>query len=271
MQKKTIGKIFKWIRILILVYIIIGIALFYLQEKLIFHPKKLDAGYVYKFPIPFQETNIDVSNEKVVGVVRFTVPDSIRKGVVLYFHGNRQNIERYAPFATNFTRNNYEVWMIDYPGYGKSTGPLTEAIMYSDGIELYKMARALFSKDSIIIYGKSLGCGVATKVASLKECKRVILETPYYSLDDVTSHFAPIYPVSLFSKYHFPVNEYIERIDAPITILHGSSDGVILFSQSRHLQKIKPGIELVRIEKGSHNDLNDFPLFHRTIDSLLQQ
>jgi alpha-beta hydrolase superfamily lysophospholipase len=59
--------------------------------------------------------------KKNLSIIQFTVPDSVRKGIVLYFHGNMKNIERYAPFATHFTRNKYEVWMMDYPGFGKST------------------------------------------------------------------------------------------------------------------------------------------------------
>ncbi len=106
--------------------------------------------------------------------------------------------------AVNFTRNKYEVWMMDYPGFGKSTGKLTEQIMYDDAATLYQMARARFSKDSIIIYGKSLGTGVASQLASVKDCKRLILETPYYSIEALMKHYAFIYPVSLMAKYHFP-------------------------------------------------------------------
>lgn len=270
MQKKTIGKIFKWIKIIAIIYVAIGLALFFLQEKLIFHPKKLSADHVYNFPGPFREINLAVTNEKVLGIVQFTVPDSVRKGVVLYFHGNRQNIERYAPFAKNFTSNNYEVWMIDYPGYGKSTGDRTEEIMYSDALLFYKMATAVFSKDSIIIYGKSLGTGVAAKLASIRDCKRLILETPFYSFDALINRFAFIYPAGPFTKFHFPINEYLERIAAPITIFHGTSDWVIPYHNASRLKKLlKPSDQFITIEGGSHNNLTDFPLFHQKLDSLL--
>jgi alpha-beta hydrolase superfamily lysophospholipase len=271
MQKSSVKRIGKWVKIILVIYIVCGIALYFLQEKFLFHPEKLPEDHVFSFSIPFKEINLAVNNEKNISIVQFTVPDSVCKGVVLYFHGNRKNIERYAPFASNFTKNNYEVWMMDYPGFGKSTGERTEQIIYDDAKELYKMARARFSKDSLIIYGKSIGTGIASQLASVKDCKRLILETPYYSIEALFNRFAFIYPVSLMSNYHFPTHQYFEKIDAPITIFHGTDDGVVPYSNAKRLIKLaKPGAELITIEKGEHNNLNDFPLFHQKLDSVLQ-
>ena len=270
MQKKTRKKIWKWVRILLIIYIIAGITLYFLQEKILFHPEKLPANHAFNFSIPFKEINLAVTNERNLSIVQFTVPDSVCQGVVLYFHGNRRNIERYVPFASNFTKNNYEVWMMDYPGFGKSTGERTEDIMYEDAKELYKMARARFAKDSIIIYGKSLGTGIASFLASVKDCKRLMLEAPYYSIDALAAHYLPFYPVSWMCKYHFPTYGYFEKVDAPISIFHGTHDEVIPYSQSKRLIKIaKPGAELITIEDGTHNNLNSYPLFHQKLDSLL--
>ena len=240
------------------------------RKKYYFIPLQLADTHPFNFPRPFKEINLPVNAEKNLSIVQFTVPDSVCKGVVLYFHGNRKNIERYAPFATNFTRNNYEVWMIDYPGFGKSTGKRTEQIMYDDAATLYKMARARFSKDSIIIYGKSIGTGVAAQLASIRDCKRVILETPYYSIDALMKHYAFMYPVSWLAKYHFPTYSYFKKIEVPITLFHGTKDEVIPYKQAQKLANENPGVELVTIEKGKHNNLNDSPVFHQHLDALLQ-
>lgn len=270
MQKPLRKKIYRWLAIVALLYVLGGIAFYFLQERFLFHPEKLPADHTFQFAAPFKEINLAINENKNLNIVQFTVPDSVCRGVVLYFHGNRKNIERYAPFAANFTRHQLEVWMIDYPGFGKSTGDRTEAIMYADAIEVYKMAAARFPRDSIIIYGKSLGTGVAAKLASMRDCKRLILETPYYSIDALLQHYAFLYPVSLLTTFHFPNGDYVQRIHAPITILHGSADEVVPFKQSLRLQKANPEIEVVRIEKGKHNNLNDFPLFHQKLDSLLR-
>jgi alpha-beta hydrolase superfamily lysophospholipase len=275
MQKITRKRAWKWLKIVLLVYVVIGVALYFLQEKFLFHPEKLEADHTFSFDIPFKEVNLTVDAEKNISIVQFTVPDSVCKGVVLYFHGNRENIERYAPHAGNFTKNNYEVWMIDYPGFGKTTGKRTEQTLYEDAMQLYKMARGRFSGDSIIIYGKSIGTGIASQLASVRSCKTLILETPYYSMDALMQHYAFIYPVSWMTNYHFPVYKYFEVIQAPITIFHGTRDEVIPFDESERLIKAYdevhgPKRELIAIEKGKHNDLNSFPLYHQKLDSLLK-
>ncbi len=269
-NKKRLRKFWKWFKIIALIYIMIGVALYFLQDKFIFHPKKLPADYEYKFDVPFRQIDLAVTEEKNLSIVQFTVPDSIRRGIVLYFHGNRENINRYAPFAKNFTRNNYEVWMIDYPGYGKSTGKRKEKILYEDALTFYKMAMARVAADSIIIYGKSLGTGIAAQLASVRDCKKLILETPYYSMDALAKHYFFIYPVGSMTKYGIPTYQYFDYINAPITIFHGTRDRVIPYKQAKKLATKKAGTELITIDKGRHNNLNDFPLFHQKLDSLLQ-
>lgn len=268
--KKKIRKFWKWFKIIALIYIMIGVALYFLQDKFIFHPKKLSADYIYSFDIPFRQIDLPVTATKNLSIVQFTVPDSIRKGIVLYFHGNRENINRYAPFAKNFTRNNYEVWMMDYPGYGKSTGKRKEKILYEDALTFYKMALSRMASEHIIIYGKSLGTGIAAQLASVRDCKKLILETPYYSMDALAKHYFFLYPVVPMSKFAMPTYKHFEYIKAPISIFHGTKDRVIPYKHAKKLAALKQGSELITIEKGRHNNLNDFPLYQQKIDSLLQ-
>jgi len=246
----------------------IGIALYFLQNLLVFHPQKLPADYQYKFDIPFRQLDIPVNNKKNLSIVQFTVADSIRKGIVLYFHGNRQNINRYAKYAPAFTRHGYEVWMIDYPGFGKSTGKRTEKILYEDALLMYKMAQAKEPLENIIIYGKSLGTGIAAQLASVRGCKRLILETPYYSMSALARHYFFMYPT--ITRFDLPTYSYFKFIEAPISLFHGTSDKVIPYQQAKWLVAEKQGTELITIEKGGHNNLTEFPLFRQKLDSLLK-
>ena len=270
MNKTRLKKIWKWFKIIALIYTITGIALFFLQDKFIFHPQKLSADYKYQFNIPFLEINLPVAIERNLSIVRFTVPDTIRKGIVLYFHGNTKNINHYAPFAPNFTRSGYEVWMIDYPGFGKSTGKREEQVLYNDALTLYKMAISNVSAEHIIIYGKSIGTCIAAQLASIRECKRLILETPYYSMDALAKHYFFMYPVMPMTKYSLPTYEYFEYINAPITIFHGTKDEVIPYKHAQWLTDKKKGTELITISNGRHNNLADFPLYQHKLDSVLQ-
>ena len=111
---------------------------------------------------------------------------------------------------------------------------------------------------------------MAAQLASVRDCKRVILETPYYSVDALMKHYAFIYPVSWMTKYHFPIFSYFKKIEVPITLLHGNKDEVIPYKEAVRLANENPGVELVTIDKGKHNNLNDFPAFHQRLDELLQ-
>lgn len=263
--------IFRWLKIIIIVYSSIGIALYYLQERFLFHPEKLSNAYVYEFKIPFEELNIPFNNTDTINMIKFFPADSVRRGVVVYFHGNRENIERYAKFASNFTKHGYEVWMEDYPGFGKSTGERTEKKLYEQALQIQQMAAGKYGKDSIILYGKSFGTGIASYVASGSDCKRLILETPYYSIPALFSCYAPIYPTAAMSTYKIPTYKFLQEVNYPVSIFHGTGDGVIPYRCAARLKTVlKPTDEFITIKNGTHQNLNDFPLFRQKLDSLLQ-
>lgn len=266
-NKKTL---FRWLKIIIILYCMLGSILYWLQEKLLFHPIPVSANSTYHFTQAFTEATITVDEQTKFNIVQFTVPDSLRKGIVLYFHGNRENVNHYAEFAINFTRNRYEVWMPDYPGFGKSTGTLSERGMYEEALQVYKLARTKYKPEQIIIYGKSVGNGVAAQLASIRDCKKLILETPYYSLTSLIRILFWMYPVDLLLHYKLPVREYLTKVTAPITIFHGTEDGVIPYRNASRLKEVlKPTDEFITIEGGSHNDLNGFALMQKKLDSLL--
>jgi hypothetical protein len=163
------------------------------------------------------------------------------------------------------------VLMIDYPGYGKSTGKLTEKKLYDWAMVAYKIAISRYPVEKIIIYGKSMGTGIAAQLASVRDCKRLILETPYYDFPSVINTYLPIYPVRLMLHYKLPTYEYIQTIQSPITIFHGTNDWTVRYKNSKRLKKfLKTGDELITIKGGSHNNLYTYPETVYKLDSLLQ-
>jgi len=263
--------IFRWIKVIVLIYSIIGILFYYLQDKIFFHPLPVPADSTYSFTAPYKEQNIPFNERSVINIIQFT-SDSLPKGVVLYFHGNRENIGRYAKHAPNFTKHGYELWMIDYPGFGKSTGDFTEQRLYDWALQLYKLARVRFAPDSIIIYGRSLGSGIAAQLASIRNCKALILETAYYDFPSIAKTWLPVYPLGRMVHFKIPTWQYLQNVIAPITIFHGSSDGVISYRNCKKLaQSLKPTDQFITIEGGSHNDLFKFPLTTQKLDSILNQ
>jgi alpha-beta hydrolase superfamily lysophospholipase len=264
------NKWLRWLKIFILVYCGVGIILYYLQEKILFHPEQLDSNYVFSFDQRFEEIKIPFNSTDTVSMIKFYPAGSIRKGVVLYFHGNKKNVEHYARFVPAFTSKGYEVWMPDYPGFGKSTGERTEQKLYTIAYEIQKMAAVKYPADSIIIYGKSLGTAIAAYIASVKPCRLLILETPYYSIPSLFGSYAFMYPASVMSNYKLPTYEFLSDVKAPVAIFHGTGDWVVPYRSGVRLKKmLKPSDVFIKIPKGSHNNLNESSIYRKSLDSLL--
>ncbi len=267
MNKK---RILKWLKITVLIYVLGGIALYFLQDFILFHPVTLKRDHRFNVPVPHQDISIAVNDRDTINLVDCASTDSVTRGVVLYFHGNKRNISWYAKYIPYFTRHGYQVLMIDYPGYGKSTGKLTEKKLYEWALHVYRIAIRRFAADSIIIYGKSMGTGIAAYLASKRDCKQLILETPYYDFPSVMRHYLPIYPVGWMLKYQMPTHRYLSNVNVPITIFHGTSDWTVPYKNTKRLKKVlKPGDEIVTIEGGGHNNLYEYPQIVGKLDSLL--
>lgn len=256
----------------IIIYCLIGIGIYVLQDYVIFRPVKLAADYQYNFDIPFKEVNIAYNESTNINIIQFTPQDSLPKGIVLYFHGNRTNISWYKKFAPYFTKSGYEVWMIDYPGYGKSTGIFSEKLVNEWALLMYKLARTRLPANNIIIYGKSLGTGIASHLAALRNCRYLILETPYYSLPELIGFYMPVYPMNRILQYRFPTFENLPQVTDPVILIHGTNDWTVPYRNSVKLSPfLKPGDRLITVPGGNHVNLYDYPVVPGTIDSLLKR
>jgi pimeloyl-ACP methyl ester carboxylesterase len=162
--------------------------------------------------------------------------------------------------------------MMDYPGFGKSTGEFSEQTIYDWSILAYKLCRNYFPPASIIIFGKSMGTGIAAYLASVRDTRRLILETPYYSFPSIMAQYAPIYPMNQMVHFKIPSYQYLQKVTAPMTIFHGTHDGVIRYNNASSLGAfLKKGDEFITIDGGGHNDLHDFKTFQLKLDSVLNR
>lgn len=254
----------------LIVYLALGLLIHQLQDRILFQPVELASHDQFDFSLPHEDMLIPLNEEDSLHIVRFVPTTSSVKGVALYFHGNKKHIGWYARFMPGFTKHGYEVLMIDYPGYGKSRGKLTEQKLYDWAKIAYQIARKRYEADRIIIYGKSMGTGIAAQLAATRDCKALVLETPYYDFPSVLTHYLPIYPIRSMLHYQLPTYQYLPNVTAPITILHGTNDWTVSYSNAKKLAPFfKSGDRLVTIEGGSHNDLYEFSQTQKTLDSLL--
>lgn len=268
MKKK---RIFFILNMAIIIYCSIGIALYYLQNKFLFHPVQLSGDHRFSFERPFKEIQIPVNKTDTISMIKFSPLGSIKKGLVVYYHGNRENVQHYEPYVSTFTDRGYEVWMPDYPGFGKSTGKLTEKKLYELAWLIQTMARSRISSDSIIIYGKSLGTGIAAYAATTSAYRFLILETPYYSIPELFNNYAFFYPIKMMAEYKIPTYEFISDVKSRVMIFHGTSDGVIPYRNARKLLPVlKAGDQFITIPKGKHNNLPESELYKNAMNSILQ-
>lgn len=267
-MRKKLRKVIYPILFIFTLYIISGLILSHNQKKFIFKPEKLPADYVYKLATPHKEFNLPLNDTNRINALLLEADTA--RGIIIYFHGNAGNITTHIKQTPLFIRHHYDILMMDYPGFGKSTGPDTEQDLYKDALFMYQLAKKYFVPDSIIIYGQSLGTAMASYVASRRDCKALILESPFYSMDALARHYFPIYSIKKLLDYHFPVYHFIQRTSAPVYIFHGTRDKVIPFSQSKRLASLLgDDDQFIPVPDANHNNLYTQPTYQHVMDSLL--
>jgi uncharacterized protein len=259
----------KIISSLILLYIVIGIGLFMSQGLFLFHNKIIHADTTLKITKPFIEHSINWLGNKNLSVVQMATSKPC-KGLVLYLHGNKNSVERYAPYTDVFTNNGYEVWMPDYPNFGKTTGLLSEENLYKAALIAYDSMVAARPNLPIIIYGKSLGTGLANYTATQRNCQQVILETPYYSIPTLFTDWVFIYPMQWLALYKIPSYQYYLNANKPTTIFHGTNDWVIPYRNAARFKTIlKPTDNFITVPNADHININKTDLYLNTMQSML--
>lgn len=249
-------------------YLLLTVLAFMLQEKLIFLPTQLEQEYVYTFEQNFEELFLTSKDGATLNALHFKVNNP--KGIILYFHGNAGDLSRWGEVTSYFKQYQYDVLVMDYRTYGKSRGELSEDALYQDAALFYDKAKELFSEDKINVYGRSLGTTFATYVASKGNPKSLVLETPFYSVMAVAKKRYWFLPVERMLKYGFPTYRYMEDVNCPVTIIHGTDDGIVPYEHGLRLYKTLPKnqINMVTIPGGSHNNLIEYAAYHDTIKSI---
>ena len=255
-------------------YIISGIAFlsviaYFFQEKFIFKPEKLKADFQFKYDAPFREYFFDVEPGVRINGLHFYRENA--KGLILYFHGNTRSIKGWARYAKDFYRFNYDVVLVDYRGFGKSTGKRSEKEMLSDMQFVYDKLKETYAEDHLIMYGRSMGSGFATKLASDNQPRYLILDAPYFSFIRVIERFLPILPLRLVLRFKLRTDLWLPKVKCHTYILHGTRDWLIPIRHSESLQKLNPQkVTLIRIIGGGHNNLPSFDEYHNFIRDILK-
>jgi len=259
--------VLEWIGIMAIIYFAICILAYYVQELFLFHPEKLELDFKYQFEYPFNEIFLDADDGAIINGLHFQLPKS--KGVVFYFKGNTRSIKGWGKYARDFLSKGYDFFVIDYRGFGKSTGKRTEKNIENDAQTAYKFLLRKYKESEIIIYGRSIGSGFAANLAASNYPKKLILDSPYYSLYHLTKIYLPFLPVASILNYHIRTYQYIQNVKCPIYIIHGTADKLIPFRHALKLSQLNKRTHLIRIKDGKHNNLPNFSQYHHTVYEIL--
>lgn len=261
-----------WLYITLLVlavYILISVLLYSLQDYFLFKPEKLPDDFQFHYENQVvEEYNLDTPDGGVINGLHFMVENP--KGIVLYLKGNSKSIKGWGKYAVDFTRHDFEVIMLDYRGFGKSKGRRTQKAIQRDLQMVYDKMKEHVSERYILLYGRSLGSGFATKLASKNHPRMLILDAPYYSLTKVTARYMPFMPLSLLIKYPLPTYKWIQYVKCPIHIIHGTQDRLIPFKSSIKLSQLNPkNTRLYAVIGGGHKNLNNFESYHKMLHEII--
>ena len=251
------------------VYILISVLLFVFQDFFLFKPEKLNKDFQFHYENQVtEEYNVETRDGAIINGLHFKAKDP--KGVVFYLKGNSKSIKGWGKFAVDFTRHGFDVIMVDYRGFGKSTGRRTQKAVKRDMQVIYNKIKKKVPEKYIILYGRSLGSGFAAKLASMNEPRMLILDAPYYSLSKVAKKYIPFMPLSLLIKFPMPTYKWLKYVKCPIHILHGTDDKLIPYKTSVKLSKINPKrTKLYTVIGGGHKDLNTFESYHSMLSDII--
>ena len=222
-------------------YLAVCAVVFFRQRSMIYYPQAFEGGTV-----------LTLGGGVRVGV---TLHEQPGPSAVIYFGGNAEAVGYGLP-ELQAAFPGQALYLMHYRGYGATPGEPTEAGLFADAQALYEHVRA--QHPQVTVVGRSLGSGIATRLASVKSVDRLVLVTPYDSMAGAASHHFPWLPVRLLLRDRYDSASYAPKVNAPTTILAAERDEVIPRASSEALYRsFRPGLATFRVVPGvGHNDIS---------------
>ena len=237
MFKKFRNNLLQIILIIFFIYFLVLVFLYFYQRNLLYHTNENN----------YSEDKISVDIENV----RIKTSDNIELlgwyheknlkdfKTLIFFHGNAGSLENRIHKLNHFRDMNINFLIIAWRGFSGNNGNPSEQGLYEDGKSAIDwLIKKGVSEKNLILYGESLGTGVATHLAQNKNFAGVILETPFTSMIDAAKKFYPYIPVKLLLKDKFENYKKIKNINLPILIMHGEVDQLVPFSMGKKIYEI---------------------------------
>lgn len=153
--------------------------------------------------------------------------DSATKPLLFYFHGNGGGLFMFVPSLAFLQAQGFHVIAIEYPGYPGAAGSPTQTALLQNAVALYEAKTAAYPNQPAVIWGYSLGTGVASQLAAIHHPKALVLEAPFTAVVDRAQEMFPLLPVPLILQDQYRSYEVITKVGAPLLIIHGGADRIV--------------------------------------------
>lgn len=258
------------------VFLVICSFIYLNQEKVIFFAERLPDHYEFKFANATERDYYPAPGARLNALLFRSSPQNRKRGLIFYLHGNTGSLRTWGGIVKPLTYYGYDVLVFDYRVFGKSKGNIDESILLSDAEYVYQQMIKEYPENKIVVYGRSLGSGLAAYVASRNNPSMLILETPYFSLLDLSKNLGdryniPWFPYEWILKYHLRTDLYLPKVKCPVYLFHGQLDELIYYQSSQKLMRFfKKGDILFSIPDGKHADLSLHNEFTKNLKKVLK-
>ena len=252
-------KIWHILSTLAMFYILFALLLFFFQRNFLYFPSS-------EYKHPYQTQIFHHDNESINVIVL----NQGREKSILYFGGNAEAVvNNAADYIKNFPE--HTIYLVNYRGYGGSSGSPDEQALYSDALAIYDQIKSKYQNVSVI--GRSLGTGIATYIASKRNIEKMILITPFDSIENIAGSQYPMFPISFLLKDKFDSAGRVNEISAATLIVLAEHDKVIPLKNSMRLIDTFPAsqISVITIRSSGHNSISEREKFHITLTEFMRQ
>ncbi len=248
----------KILRILLLTYLGIGAWLYFSQRNILYHPTA---------PVSHQYQKLQLQNSD--GRLNVIALNPGKPQAVIYFGGNAESVARSAADYLDIFPE-HSIYLMEYRGFGDSSGSPSESGLYADAVQLYDKIKDAHQQISLV--GRSLGSGIATYLAAQRPVSKLVLVTPYDSIENVAQSRYPFYPIGLMLKDKFNTLQYVARINIPTLVLLSEKDNIVPHPHSQALIQALPEqlVSIQTLSNTQHNNINDNPIYYPLIRDFLQ-
>ncbi len=250
------------------VYLLSLALLWWSQEQLLFLPQKLPANHRFELGPDVHERWVDVPGARLNTLqLQLPRPD----GVVFFLHGNAGHLGSWFVDVDFYRRLNVDLVMLDYRGYGKSTGRISNQAQLIDDVRtVWQSVEPRYRGLKRVVYGRSLGTGLAAELASDIQPDLTVLVSPYHSMRALASHHYPWVPGAAL-RYPLPTEDWLLQVQNPVLLVHGDADDVVPVSHSRRLKAVAPHAQLMLLPGVGHNNVQSSPAYRAGLTQALNE